>query len=185
MEIFCNAQNIINFKMCDVYYGKVKTIKVIQPEQMAAVAEFSEEGLITSYETGGYKYIYEWIDKEEAKCSLTSGDVTLQSAFIYINNYTDEYYDFDAGAINMKLWFNKYGKLDHGLISQNNQCMKCTYNYKNADDDFPYKIEQELGMQKQTLFVQIIKRDSHNNVIEFTQTSNGQTIKCVREIIYY
>lgn len=63
--------------------------------------------------------------------------------------------------------------------------MKCTYSYKNADDDFPYKIEQELGMQKQTLFVQIIKRDFLNNVIEFTQTSNGQTIKCVREIIYY
>lgn len=55
--MFCNAQNILNFKMCDVYYGKVKTIKIIQPEQMAAVAEFSEEGLISSYETGGYIYM--------------------------------------------------------------------------------------------------------------------------------
>lgn len=182
---FCYAQNLIHFKMCDVSNGKVKSIKIVEPQQCIQEWDFLENGRISSYEVNGYKFDYEWIGDKEAKCSLSHEGAFMQSDYMYINSFTNEFYDFDAGDINTKLWFNKNGCQDHSVITQNNQSLINTYYYENEDDDYPYKIETETGIFRQVTFIHVLKRDSLNNVIEYSVTCNGQTINYVRNISYY
>lgn len=67
----------------------------------------------------------------------------------------------------------------------NGNKMYSTYYYNNDSDLYPYKIENRMGTQSQTIFVNVEKYDSKGNAIEFTNSCNGITIQQKRLITYY
>lgn len=172
--------------LCQVYYGKVKSITILEPEVLSgSYVEFNEDLKIKSQIQQGNKIAFDWLNEGEIKCELFINDSKVETAYMYINEFSDVFYDFDAGDSNYKVWFKDNGSISHSRISNNGNTMETQYYYKSDTEMFPYKIVNRMGSQSQTIYVKTLKFDSKGNAIEYTQTSNGQTIRTKRMIEYY
>lgn len=178
------GQDVLNFRMCDVYRGKVKSIVVTSPEMMKSEAEFSTDGKIMSMKNSMLQIDYEWNGNDEVKL-LGNNSYGSETVYIYINEYKDDFYDYDMGETNMKVWFRENGSLYKKVMTQNGNTMTCTYHYQKDSDLYPYKIENRMGTQSQVIYVNVEKCDAKGNAIIFSQTSNGVTIQQKRKISYY
>lgn len=178
------GQDILDFRMCDVYKGNVKSITIISPEMMQSETKFSPDGKITYMKNATFCVEYDWKSNEELKLTVSNTQGT-QSFYIYINEYRKNFYDYDIGENNCKIWFRENGSIEkkEGTLNGNN--MYSTYYYRSDSDLYPYKIENRMGMQVQTIFVSVDKCDSKGNAIEFTTSCNGSTIQQKRIISYY
>lgn len=173
-------------KMLNVYNGKVKSITILEPEvQKGVVYEFQEDGRIKAVIQNTMKSIFNWLSDDEAKCELLNDGIVVETAYLYINEYSELFYDYDAGTVNIKMWFKDNGAVSHGEILNNGTIFKTEYFYHNDSDIAPYKIVNQVGTQTQTTFVKINKVDKQGNITEFVQTCNGQSIKSKRIIKYY
>lgn len=178
------GQDLLDFRMCDVYKGKVKSIVVTSPENMQSEMKFSVDGKIKSMKNPMFQIDYEWNSDNELKLNVSNSQ-EAQSFYIYINEYRKDYYDFDMGEGNVKIWFRDNGSHDKKEITQNGNKMVSTYYYHNDSDLYPYKIENKMGTQTQVIFVCIEKKDSEGNAVVFTQSCNGFTVQVKRKITYY
>lgn len=178
------GQDILDFRMCDVYNGKVKSIVVTSPEMMQSEIEFSLDGKTKYMKNSTFQIDYEWKSDEELKLNIRNSQES-QNYYIYINEYRKDYYDYDLGEMNMKIWFRNNGSLDKKEITQGGNKMISTYYYHNDSELYPYKIENRMGTQTQIVFINVEKCDSKGNAIVFSQTCNGITIRQEREISYY
>lgn len=178
------GQDVLDFRMCDVYRGKVKSIVVTSPEAMQSEVEFSVDGKIRYMKNATFKVDYEWNSDEELKLNISNTQGT-QSFYIYINEYRKDFYDYDMGEANMKIWFRDNGSLDKKEMTQNGNKMTSTYYYNNDSELYPYKIENRMGTQTQVVFINVEKCDSEGNAIVFSQSCNGITIQQKRIISYY
>lgn len=178
------GQDVLDFRMCDVYKGKVKSIVVTSPETMQSEAEFSIDGKIKSMRNSSFRVDYEWVNESELKLNIANSHES-QNLYIYINEYRKDYYDYDIGEGNVKIWFKDNGSIDKKEMIQNENKMTSTYYYNNDSDLFPYKIENQSGTQKQVIFVNVEKLDSEGNAVIFSQTCNGITVQQKRKISYY
>lgn len=178
------GQDILDFRMCDVYKGHVKSIIVTFPETMQSETRFAFDGKIKYMKNSTFQVDYEWNSDEELKLNIKSTQ-ELQSFYIYINEYQTDYYDYDIGEVNVKTWFRANGSLDRKEVTQSGNKMISTYFYHNEAELFPYKIENRIGAQTQVIFINVEECDSKGNAIVFSQTCNGITIRQERKIIYY
>lgn len=178
------GQDILDFRMLDVYKGKVKSIIVTSPETMQSEARFSPNGKIEYMKNATFSVKYDWKSNEELKLNISVAHES-HSFYIYINEYRKDYYDYDMGENNCKIWYRKNGSLDRKETTMNGNKMYSTYYYNNDSDLYPYKIENRMGTQSQTIFVNVEKCDSKGNAIEFTNSCNGFTIQQKRSITYY
>ena len=112
------GQDVLDFRMCDVYKGKVKSIVVTSPETMQSEAEFSVDGKIKQMKNSVFQVDYEWNSDEELKLTLSNSQET-QSFYIYINEYREGHYNYDMGETNVKVWFRENGSLDKKEMTQN------------------------------------------------------------------
>lgn len=178
------GQDILDFRMCDVYRGKVKSIVVKSPKTMQSETEFSVDGRIKHMKNSMFEVDYEWNGDEELKLNINNSQET-QSFYIYINEYQKDHYDYDIGEGNVKIWFRDNGSLDRKEMTQNGNKMASIYYYRNDSDLYPYKIENRMGTQTQAIFIDIEKYDSEGNAVVFSQSYNGITIQQRRIINYY
>lgn len=178
------GQDILDFRMCDVYKGNVKSITITSPEMMQSETKFSPDGKITYMKNATFCVEYDWKSNEELKLTVSNTQGT-QSFYIYINEYRKNFYDYDIGENNCKIWFRENGSIEKKEGTQNGNKMYSTYYYRSDSDLYPYKIENRMGMQVQTIFVSVDKCDSKGNAIEFTTSCNGITIQQKRIISYY
>lgn len=184
LSIAVHGQDILDFRMCDVYKGKVKSIVITSPEMMRSEIEFFIDGRIKSMKNQVYEVIYEWKGDKELKLIVsTSGENKI--FYIYINEYKNKFYDYDVGEGNVKIWFRDNGSIDRKEATQNGMQMTSTYYYRDSLDLYPYKIENIMGAQTQTVFINNESFDTHGNVIVFTQSCNGATVRQERTITYY
>lgn len=178
------GQDILDFRMCDVYKGNVKSITITSPKMMQSETKFSPDGKITYMKNATFCVEYDWKSNEELKLTVSNTQGT-QSFYIYINEYRKNFYDYDIGENNCKIWFRENGSIEKKEGTQNGNKMYSTYYYRSDSDLYPYKIENRMGMQVQTIFVSVDKCDSKGNAIEFTTSCNCITIQQKRIISYY
>lgn len=178
------GQDILDSRMCDVYNGKVKAITTTSPEMMQSEMKFSPNGKISSLKNATISVEYDWISNEELKLKFSSTQ-GVEYFYIYINEYRKDFYDFDVGENNRKIWFRENGSIDKDEVTINGNKKYTTYHYRSTTDLYPYKIEIRMGEQLQTIYVNIDRCDSMGNVIEFTYSCNGITIQGKRVITYY
>lgn len=178
------GQDILDFRMCDAYNGKVKSIVVTSPEMMQSVCEFSADGKIKHCKNNEIEVDYEWNGDEELKLIVSNSQET-QTLYMYINAYRKDYYEYDLGEGNCKIWFRANGSVEKKIMSQNGITASSTYYYHNDSDLYPYKIENRMGTQSQVIYVNVEECDSMGNAIVVSQTCNGITVKQERTITYY
>ncbi len=178
------SQDILDFRMCDVYKGHVKSIIVTSPETMQFEAEFSFNGKIKYMKNLTYQVDYEWNSDEELRLNVRNSQ-ELHFFYIYINEYRKDYYDYDIGEVNVKIWFRANGSLDRKEVTQSGNKMIATYFYHNESELYPYKIQNRVGTQTQVIFVNVEECDSKGNATVFSQTCNGITMRQKRKISYY
>ena len=75
-DIAMYGQDILDFRMCDVYKGKVKSIVVTSPEQMEA--EFTIDGKIKHMKNSMFNVDYEWTSDEELKLIISNSHESHQ-----------------------------------------------------------------------------------------------------------
>lgn len=173
-------------KMCQVYYGKVKSITVLEPQPLKGnKTEFYEDSKVKSIIQQGNIINFDWQDDGEVKCELFNNGNCIETAYLYVNELSETFYDYEAGNTFYNIWFNDNGTFSHSKITSNGNTIECQYYYKSEAEIIPYKIINRMGTQSQTIYVKVLKFDSKGNAVEFTQTSNGQTIKFKRVIEYY
>lgn len=181
-DIAMYGQDILDFRMCDVYKGKVKSIVVTSPEQMEA--EFTIDGKIKHMKNSMFNVDYEWTSDEELKLIISNSHES-QTFYIYINDYRKDYYEYEMGEGNMKIWFRDNGSLEKKELTQNGNKIKTTYYYHSDTEMYPYKIETRMGTQTQVIYVNVEKYDSEGNAIVVSQSCNGITVRQKRTIYYY
>lgn len=178
------CQGILDYRMCDVYMGKVKSIVVTSPETMSSETEFHIDGKIKSMKNSMCQIDYEWKGEEEIKFTA-SNSMGAETFYICINEYQKGYYDFDIGEGNMKIWFRENGSIDKKEVTENGNKMITTYFYHSDSEMYPYKIENRMGTQSQVVYIKIEKCDSEGNAIVFTQSCNGMSMQIKRNITYF
>ena len=178
------GQDVLDFRMLDAYKGKVKSIVVTSPEQMQSEAEFSIDGKITRMKNSMFQVDYEWNGDEELKLIISNSNES-QTFFIYINEYRKDYYEYEMGDSNMKIWFRDNGSLQRKELTQNGNIVAVVYYYNSDTDLYPYKIVSTTGTQSQVNYINVEKCDSEGNAIVFTQACNGVSMQIKRNISYY
>ena len=180
-----NSQELTN-KMCFVYNGKVKSIKTIKPkEQNGFITEFLESGKVKTVIQNDKTIELEWLNEEEVKCQLINNGNVLETEYIYVNEFSESYYDYEVGVMNYKVWFRGNGSISHMQISANGYTMEHRYFYNNETDLLPFKMVVQMGEQSQVTYITIDKFDSKGNAIKITQTINEQDFVIERGIEYY
>ena len=182
--IVAYGQDILDFRMCDVFNGKVKSIIQTSPEMIQNEVEFMIDGRVRHYKNKMFEVNYEWISDEELKLEVTTSQGS-QIVYMYINEYRKEYYDIDFAESNCKIWFRDNGGIDRKEMRQNGVKATQTYYYHSDSDLYPYKIESIMGTQSQVIYINVEKYDSKGNAIIYSQTSNGVTFQCKRIKTYY
>lgn len=183
-SIVVHGQDILDSRMCDTFKGKVKSITITSPEMMQSEVLFFPDGKIKFMKNASLCVEYEWKSNDELKLNIRSAQGS-EDLYIYINEYRKDCYEYDMGEGNVKIWFRENGSLDRKETTINGNKMYSTYYYNNDSDLYPYKIENRMGTQYQTIFVNVEKYDSKGNAIEFTNSCNGITIQQKRLITYY
>ena len=178
------GQDILDFRMCDVFNGKVKSISVTSPEQMQSEIEFTVDGKIKHMKNPMFNVDYDWIGDDELKIIMSNGQES-ESFYIYINEYREDYYEYEMGESTMRIWFRHNGSINKKELTQNGNVMEMNYDYHSDSDLYPYKTETRMGAQSQTIYMKVDKYDSRGNAIVCSQSSNGITIQLERTIKYY
>lgn len=178
------GQDILDFRMCDVYNGKVKSIVVSSPEQMQFEAEFTVDGKIKHMKNPMFNVDYDWIGDDELKIIMSNGQES-QTFYLYINEYKKDYYEYEMGDSIMKIWFRQNGSIDKKELTQNGNKLTINYYYHSDSDLYPYKTESRMGTQLQTIYITVDKYDLQGNAIVISQSSNGITVQQKRTIKYY
>lgn len=178
------GQDMLDFRMCDVFNGNVKSIVVTSPEQMKYEAEFAVDGRIKHFKNSMFNCAYDWIGDDELKI-IMSREQESQTFYVYINEYSKDYCEFEMGDCTMKIWFRDNGSIEKKEMSQNEQLFETKYCYYSDSDLYPYKIENRMAGQSQTIYITVLKYDSNGNAVVISESSNGITIKVKRKIKYY
>lgn len=186
--LFCtvnsNGQDILDFRMNDVFFGNVKSVEVTEPEMAYNVSFYSEDGKITRMQNNLMRIDYEW-NGDEIKCTLYIDDEQKGTAYMYINEYRKDYYDYEAAEKNVKVWFKENGGINKIEQSMNGDTLTTKYYRRNELDVYPYKLESIMGTQNQTIYINVEKYDDHGNAIVYTNTCNDVTVRFKRNIEYY
>ena len=88
--IVAYGQDILDFRMCDVFNGKVKSIIQTSPEMIQNEVEFMIDGRVRHYKNKMFEVNYEWISDEELKLEVTTSQGS-QIVYMYIDEYRKEY----------------------------------------------------------------------------------------------
>ena len=80
-SIVVHGQDILDFRMCDVFKGKVKSITITSPEMMQSEALFFPDGKIKFMKNASFCIEYEWESNDELKLNIKSSQ---GSEYIYI-----------------------------------------------------------------------------------------------------
>ena len=183
-NIVAYGQDILDFRMCDVNKGKVKSIVVTSPEMMQSETDFHPDGKIKSMKNPMCQIEYTWNGEDEIKL-IASNSMGAETFYIYINEYQKGYYDFDMGECNIKIWFRENGTIEKKEMTENEKKMTTTYFYRNDSEIYPYKIENRMGEQSQVIDINVNEYDEEGNATVFTKSCNGISMQIKRNISYY
>ena len=176
----------LSCKMVQVYNGKIKSLTILEPEiGKGCKYSFHEDGKTKCIEKDGMTIQFIWENDEEVRCELINNGTTVHSEYIYVYEFNDSIYSFEAGGINYTIKFRENGTISSTQQESNGKTMTSVAYYKDNNEMYPYKIISQMGSQIQTSYIEIKKTDKYGNVTEYTQTSNGTTVYFKRKIEYY
>ena len=69
-SIVVHGQDILDFRMCDAFKGKVKSITITSPEMMQSEALFFPDGKIKFLKNASLCVEYEWKSDDELKLNI-------------------------------------------------------------------------------------------------------------------
>ena len=176
----------------NIYIGKVKEITDVVSnsygQSQIRTTTFDESGRILSQSSGDFKYTYYWCaDSTEIECVLSEmdKDAVVNKAYVYVNTYSDSELDYEIGDVSYHIDFNANRSINKSKIKQNKNILETQYVYNDGNNLYPYKVVQKSGSQTMVTYISVKKVDEYNNLLEFSQTSNGVTLTTQRTITYY
>lgn len=179
------AQNLTAAQM-NIYFGQPKKATVTN-SQGTVVTEFDPQGRIISISQGNMRAVYDWEeDGSEVTMTMFQGQNIKDSGIIKIAELSKKHYSYEIGGmVNVTVDFKENCAMSGSSMASPQMVMTTKYYYNNADDMFPYAIEQSMGNQSLKASLSIDRIDSVGNPIEFTEEMMGQKSQTRQTIEYY
>lgn len=179
------SQNLTAAQM-NIYFGSPKKATVTTP-QGTVVTEFDGQGRIISVTQGNMRMVYDWESVEnKIIVSMFQGPNFKDKGEIVLTEFLPRHYRYSLdGSIEIDVTFMENGALDVSKVINPQATILTRYLYREADDVYPYAIENSFGEQAVEIEVAINKLDDRGNAVSYTQTAMGQAMETTVELEYY
>ena len=170
-----------------IYYGNPKTlVQSNSVSQGTVTVEFDRSGRVLSKIANGGEMIYNWAsDGKSVKVELYNGDQYVGAAMVYIDEMSVSRCRYRADGMDYEILYRSNGSINKLVVSAGEQSMTTTCYYANYSDVYPSRIVSAGIGHSMSVNVSGIRTDDRGNCIEYSQSAQGQLMKCKNTIVYY